>query len=253
MKKLILHIPHSSTTIPSLEGYINDKTKIENEIIKLTDWYTDELFQSDYDEMIVTPFSRLFCDVERFQNDEDEIMSKVGMGALYERFDDDEVLRTVTPLYRENIIWDYYREHHIRLAQVVSTQLDLYGSALIIDCHSFPSTPLLKAIKQSNNPPDFNIGTDPFHTPTELTEIAINYFNNLGYSCGLDWPYSGTIVPMKYYKKNKNVYSIMLEVNRKLYLNEPTNEKSVEFEKIKKVIEGFLINLKVNYIYNRIK
>ena len=42
----------------------------------------------------------------------------------------------------------------------------------------------------------------------------------------------------------------MLEVNRKLYLNEPTNEKSVEFEKIKKVIQGFLINLKDKFFYN---
>jgi N-formylglutamate deformylase len=240
MKKLILHIPHSSTNIPSLEGYVNDRTKIENEIIKLTDWYTDELFHSDNDEMIVTPFSRLFCDVERFENDEDEIMSKVGMGALYERFDDDGVLRTVTPLYRENIIRDYYQVHHNWLTHIVSTQLEQKGSALIIDCHSFPSTPLLKAIVQSNNPPDFSIGTDPFHTPTELTEIAIDYFNNLGYSCGLDWPYSGTIVPMEYYKKNKNVYSIMLEVNRKLYLNEPTNEKSMEFEKTLKIVQGFV-------------
>ena len=250
MKKLILHIPHSSTNIPSLEGYVDDKTKIENEIIKLTDWYTDELFHSDYDEMIVTPFSRLFCDVERFENDEDEIMSKVGMGVLYERFDDDEVLRTITPQYRKNVILDYYQVHHHRLTQVVTTQLEQMGSVLIIDCHSFPSTPLFKAIEQPNNPPDFNIGTDPFHTPTELTKIAIDYFNNLGYSCGLDWPYSGTIVPMEYYKKNKNVYSIMLEVNRKLYLNEPTNEKSVEFEKIKKVIQGFLINLKDKFFYN---
>jgi N-formylglutamate deformylase len=248
MKKIILHIPHSSTNIPSLEGYIDDKTKIENEIIKLTDWYTDELFQSGYDEMIITPFSRLFCDVERFENDEDEIMSKVGMGALYERFDDDEVLRTVTPQYRENVIRDFYREHHNRLTQFVSSQVDLYGSALILDCHSFPSTPLLKAIEQSNNSPDFNIGTDPFHTPKELTEIAIDYFNNLGYSVGLDWPYSGTIVPMEYYKKNKNVYSIMLEVNRKLYLNEPTNEKSVEFKKTIKVVKGFIeILRKFNY------
>jgi N-formylglutamate amidohydrolase len=250
MKKLILHIPHSSTNIPFSKAYVDDETKIQKEIIKLTDWYTDELFYSDYDEMIVTPFSRLFCDVERFENDQDEIMSKVGMGVLYERFDDDEVLRTVTPQYRENVIRDYYKVHHHRLTQVVSTQLEKEGSALIIDCHSFPSTPLLKAIEQSNNPPDFNIGTDLFHTPTELTEIAIDYFHNLGYSCGLDWPYSGTIVPMKYYKKNKNAYSIMLEVNRKLYLNESTNEKSAEFEKIKKVIEGFLNNLKDKFIYN---
>jgi N-formylglutamate deformylase len=182
MKKLILHIPHSATNIPVREGFIADETKIQQEIIKLTDWYTDELFHSDSDEMIVTPFSRLFCDVERFENDEDEIMSKVGMGVLYERFDNGDVLRNVTPQLRENVIRDYYREHHHRLTQAVKTQLEQEGSALIIDCHSFPSTPLFKAIDQSKNPPDFNIGIDPFHTPSELTAVAIDYFRNLGYS-----------------------------------------------------------------------
>ena len=240
MKKLILHIPHSATNIPLRDGFSADETKIQQEIIKLTDWYTDELFHSDSDEMIVTPFSRLFCDVERFENDEDEIMSKVGMGVLYERFDNGDLLRNVTPQLREKVIRDYYREHHHRLTQAVKTQLEQEGSALIIDCHSFPSTPLLKAIDQSKNPPDFNIGIDPFHTPSELTAVAIDYFRNLGYSWGLDWPYSGTIVPMDYYQKNKNVHSIMLEVNRKLYLNEPTNEKLITFEKTKEIVQGFL-------------
>lgn len=40
----------------------------------------------------------------------------------------------------------------------------------------------------------------------------------------------------------------MLEVNRKLYLNEPTNEKSVEFEKTMKIVQGFIeILRKFNY------
>ncbi len=88
MKKLILHIPHSSTNFPFVDGFISNENKIKQEIVKLTDWYTDELFYSEHDTMIVTPFSRLFCDVERFKRDEDEIMSKVGMGATYELFDD---------------------------------------------------------------------------------------------------------------------------------------------------------------------
>ena len=36
----------------------------------------------------------------------------------------------------------------------------------------------------------------------------------------------------------------MLEVNRKLYLNEPTNEKSLEFEKTKKIVQGFIEMMK---------
>jgi hypothetical protein len=47
MKKLILHIPHSSVYIPLLDGYVQDADKIHNELLILSDWYTDELFYSE--------------------------------------------------------------------------------------------------------------------------------------------------------------------------------------------------------------
>jgi N-formylglutamate amidohydrolase len=240
MKQLILHIPHSSTKIPFHDGYVSSHAKIQQEIIKLTDWYTDDLFDSDVDNKIVAPFSRIFCDVERFADDELEIMSIVGMGVLYEKLDSDEILRKVTPELREKILNDYYWKHHDKLTSNVEEQLELNDECIIVDCHSFPSTPLKKAINQNLNTPDFSIGTDSYHTPKKYIEASIRYFENLGYTLGVDWPYNGSIVPMKYFQKEKRVSSIMLEINRKLYLNEPTNEKSTQYNKTKKVVQGYL-------------
>ena len=240
MKQLILHIPHSSSEIPLLDGYVTSHNKIQQEIIKLTDWYTDDLFDSQVDDKIITPFSRIFCDVERFVDDELEIMSKVGMGVLYKKLDSDELLRKVSPELRDKILKEYYWKHHDSLTTKVEDQIKINGECLIVDCHSFPSTPLLKAINQNINRPDFNIGTDSFHTPEKYIETSNTYFENLGYSLGVDWPYSGSIVPMKYYQKEKRVSSIMLEINRRLYLNEPSNEKSIDYKKTKEVVLGYL-------------
>lgn len=240
MKKLILHIPHSSTNIPFLDGYVVDLNKIQNEIVKLTDWYTDELFFSETDTTIMAPFSRLFCDVERFENDNDEVMSKMGMGAVYERFDNGDLLRNVTADLRSKIIKDYYWKHHNAFVDKVKEELNQSNSCLIIDCHSYPSTPIIRDLDQTAIRPDFNIGIDSYHTPEKLIAACIAFFEQKGYSLGVDWPYKGTIVPMEYYQKNKAVYSIMLEVNRKLYLNEPSNEKSNQFEETKQVVKGFL-------------
>jgi N-formylglutamate deformylase len=240
MKKLILHIPHSSTNIPSIEGYVDDKTKIQNEIIKLTDWYTNELFHSDYDEMIITPFSRLFCDVERFENDEDEIMSKVGMGVLYKNFDDGSLLRKISPALHSRIIRDYYWKHHNTLLREVNKQIVNEGSCLIVDCHSYPSKPLIRDLDQTSTRPNFNIGIDKYHTPQKLIDTSIKYFEQKGFSIGVNWPYKGTIIPLAHYQKNKNVNSIMLEVNRNLYLNEPSNEKSERFNEISEIVKSYL-------------
>ena len=240
MKKLILHIPHSYVNIPLLDGYIQDADKIHNELVKLTDWYTDELFYTENDIIVKAPFSRIFCDVERFEDDELEIMSKVGMGVLYESFDDGSLLRKVSPALRSKTINDYYWKHHNVLLEEVNKQIINDGSCLIIDCHSYPSTPLIRDMDQTSTRPDFNIGTDKYHTPQKLIDASVTYFEQRGFSIGVDWPYKGTIVPLEHYKKNKKVNSIMLEVNRKLYLNEPSNEKSEKYIETKKVVAGFI-------------
>jgi len=242
MRKLILHIPHSSTTIPFFDGYVDDKQKITKEIEKLTDWYTDDLFGTETDDKVITPFSRIFCDVERFEDDSQEEMAKFGMGVLYEKFDNGDTLRTVTPELRKTILQHYYRKHHEKLLNLVKSSLETKGKCLIVDCHSFPEESFNCAVNKSSFRPDFNIGTDGFHTPKKLIEISKRYFEELGYSLGIDEPYSGTIVPMEYYKKDDRVQSIMLEVNRKLYLS--GTEKSDGYEKIKEIVQGYLKLLK---------
>ena len=245
MKKLVLHIPHSSTEIPLLDGYVSSQDEIQEEIIKLTDWYTDDLFDSEMDDKIVAPFSRIFCDVERFADDELEVMSKFGMGVLYEKFDNGNLLRIVSPELKKEVLKNYYWIHHELLSKAVKTSLEQTKSCLILDCHSFPSSPLTRALVQDEIRPDFNIGTDSFHTPQHIIDASINYFETKGYTLGVDTPYSGSIVPMEYYQKEPRVTSIMLEVNRRLYLKENTNEKSEGYESTKEIVQGYIKLLKL--------
>ncbi len=239
-KKLILHVPHSSTNIPWMDGYVIGMEELGQEVLKLTDWYTDDLFYSEQDDMVRADFSRIFCDPERFTDDAEEIMSQVGMGVLYEKSDDGKTIRQVSQAFKAKVLEAFYNPHHQKLTQAVARQLAEFGKALIIDCHSYPSKPLMRDLDQNSNRPDFNIGTDAFHTSPHLIELSKDYFNSKGFSLGVDWPYQGALVPMDYYKKDPNVQSIMLEINRALYLNEPSNEKSDRYEEIKEVLKGFL-------------
>jgi len=92
--------------------------------------------------------------------------------------------------------------------------------------------------------PDFNIGTDSYHTPKYIIDESINYFETKGYTLGIDTPYSGSIVPMEYYQKDKRVTSIMLEVNRGLYLKENSYEKSEGYNTTKEIVQGYMNLLK---------
>lgn len=244
MRKLVLHIPHASTAIPMYDGYLASPEQFEHEILKLTDWYTDDLFQSPIDDQIIAPFSRIFCDVERFADDAQEVMAQYGMGVLYQTLDDGNPLRVVTSNLRESILQNYYWEHHNKLEKTVEQHLEETGICLIVDCHSFPSTPFKRALVQTPDTPDFNIGTDSFHTPTNFIEASIDFFESRGYTLGINTPYDGSIVPLAHYQKEPRVHSIMLEVNRRMYMDETNAEKSAAYLKTKDTVQDYLKLLK---------
>ena len=248
MQKLVVHIPHAATAIPETDGFAVSKDIIENEILQLTDWYTDDLFDAVDTESIIFNYSRIFCDPERFSDDSLEPMAGVGMGVLYERTDDDQIMRVISPELREHILTNYYLLHHGKLAQAVRQQLEAYGKALILDAHSFPDIPLKKNSNKTMPRPDFNIGSDYFHTPAELIEISATFFTEKGFTFGINWPFSGSIVPMEFYRKNKQVASVMLEVNRRLYLIEGTKIKSANYLHIKQIVQEYMQLLKTELL-----
>jgi len=109
LDSFILHIPHASTHIPDLKGfYLN---KIEENITLLTDWATEQIFDIDGIEKIVTPFSRLFCDVERFE-DEAEPMFHFGRGFFYTNGYDGSALRKLDTTLKASVYRDFYLRHH---------------------------------------------------------------------------------------------------------------------------------------------
>ena len=232
-KKLILHIPHSSTYVP--ETYkVLEGVSLEKEFQRMTDWCTDELFDFDEAEKLIFPYSRLYCDVERFRADRDELMAKKGMGVCYTHTSYGTKLREVGSKEKVFIKSTIYDAHHKKLELLVEEELYVQGSALIIDCHSFPNE-FLAQHNESDKRPDICIGTDSFHTPIALLEHLREYFRKEGLTVAINEPFAGTMVPLKFYGKDKRVKSIMIELNRKLYLDE-NFEKNNNFNSLKHLI-----------------
>ena len=237
---MILHIPHSSTEILNKE-LVNK----ELELLRMTDHFTDELYTHKNATKVIFGLSRLICDVERFEDDEKEAMSKLGMGICYVKNSFQKLLRTVTKEEKLSIIESFYRPHHQRLSNEVDGELILKESALIIDCHSFPevSYPFNSDFKKRR--PDICLGTDMFHTPKELLHTVKRFFLEKGYEVQVNSPYSGTMVPLKHYKKDKRVKSIMIEINRRLYMDEE-GFKTEHFYEIQEEISVLLSELELS-------
>jgi len=68
------------------------------------------------------------------------------------------------------------------------------------------------------------------------------YLTDNGFSYAINEPFNGTIVPRHFYEKNKKVQSIMIEVNKRLYLTDDY-QKSSRFDEIKGHIDTILDNI----------
>ena len=234
-ESLIFHIPHSSVHIPFTTGF--EESLIQSQINLLTDIDTDLIFNVPNTERLVTPFSRVFCDVERLPDDEEE-MFKSGRGFFYTHCDNGDVLRKDMDGIKQKIYEEYYVKHHEKLQQMIEERIAAVGFATIIDCHSFTNTPFESDLTQSRVRPDICIGTSKTHTPDWLLNRVNNFYKGSGAKVEINFPYSGTIVPKKY-ENNVNVHSIMIEINRDLYqIDGKTSMPQIEYLN-KQVVELF--------------
>lgn len=219
---MILHIPHSSVKVPD---WIKFEKDITLDLERMTDWYTDQLFMYPAMDRIVFPYTRLACDVERFIDNEP--MEAHGHGVCYIKDSFGNHLRNVTPDERERIINTLYKPHHAKLTQACNHALTLFDQVVLVDCHSFSDQPLLHESSKTTRP-DWCIGTDPFHTPSDLVDEVVSLIENKGYTTKVNDPFAGTIIPEQHYHKNADLKSIMIEVNRKLYMHSPEQFKQTQ-------------------------
>jgi N-formylglutamate amidohydrolase len=171
----------------------------------------------------------IIVEPERFPDDADEPMSKKGMGAVYTRTSDGRTLKRVSRKERDGLMQRYYWPHQHELERCVGLALDAHGKCLIIDCHSFASIRLPYEDEDHAPRPEICLGTDPFHTPPWLLDRARHAISAVAWELAVNRPFSGSIVPKEYFRADRRVWSIMIEVRRDLYMDEASGEKRPEF------------------------
>lgn len=240
---VVLHVPHAATELPPMyrDQFVLTDRELARELELLTDHHTDILFQVPVElaTTVTFPVSRLLVDPERFEDDAHESMAKRGMGVIYERTAHQQPLRRpLTAAERETLLARYYRPHHAALTAAVEAALASHYRCLVIDAHSFPAAPLPYELDQLLDRPDYCIGTDDYHTPAELTRLAVSSFAELGASVAVNRPFAGSIVPMRHYGRDPRVESVMIEVNRALYLDPPDTATKAERFDLARVAVG---------------
>ena len=234
---VVFHVPHDSMVVPDevRHHFVLSDSDLACELIKMTDHLTLDLFTSNTptEQVVRAPVSRLVLDVERFENDNLEPMAEIGMGVVYRKTSNGEALRyPISTEVRRDLVNTWYHPHHKRLTTITQRVLDQFDQALLIDAHSFPSMPLPYEKDQQRNRPEICIGTDDFHTPNTLEVALVESFKNDGFTVKLNSPFSGALVPIRYYGKDKRVSAAMIEVRRDTYIDESSGQRNKHFSEV---------------------
>ncbi len=242
---VVIHIPHSSLYIPEFlrKDILLSDEELQRNFYSLTDWRTKDLFSHrDFPCRIISNISRMVCDMERFRNDSQEEMAAKGFGAVYTKDAFLRPLRVFDSVKRELILRLYYDPHHKQLEKAVAENVKKFGKCLIVDCHSFPDKPLPYESEQSAARPDFCLGTVNGHSSRHLVKTAINVIQGNGYSVALNYPFSGSMIPLKYFGDTR-VQSIMIEINRNLYQEQNLLSSISAYRRIKRQMGHLLSTL----------
>ncbi|GEP09097.1 N-formylglutamate amidohydrolase [Methylobacterium gnaphalii] len=139
-------------------------------------------------------------------------------------------------IYRERLpvedalarIEQLYKPYHRMLRGLIQRTVKLFGNAVLIDCHSMPSTSLGR---NEDGRVDIVLG-DRFGTA--CASVLIDSFEHHLQARGLrvvrNKPYAGGFITEHYGEPNLSRHALQIEINRDLYMNERTLALTADFD-----------------------
>ena len=124
-----------------------------------------------------------------------------------------------------------------RLATTGSEATGDLGKAILIDCHSMPAN---VRVAGGNRRPDIIIG-DRYGASAahDLSRAAVSILSGLGYNVVRNKPYAGGFITEHYGRPGRGLHALQIEINRGLYVNETTLEKTRGFDLLKNDLTEF--------------
>jgi N-formylglutamate amidohydrolase len=123
-----------------------------------------------------------------------------------------------------------YKPYHRALRRLFTKLHRDFGTAMLVDCHSMPSS---AGHKGERPRPEFVLG-DRYGTSCVgvVAETVEKTLRTLGYTVSRNKPYAGGFITEHYGNPAAGLHAIQLEINRALYMNEARYERVSGFNRL---------------------
>ena len=125
-----------------------------------------------------------------------------------------------------------YKPYHRALRKLFTRLHRDFGAAMLIDCHSMPSS---AGHKDERPRPEFVIG-DRYGTSCigVVAETVEQTLRGMGYTVSRNKPYAGGFITEHYGNPAAGLHSVQLEINRALYMDERRYQRANGFDRLAK-------------------
>jgi N-formylglutamate amidohydrolase len=243
---LIFASPHSGRRYPA--ELLADARVSLISLRRSEDAYVDELFAAGAAHgaaVLSATIARVYVDLNRDPAELDPDMFEerpppsahlssarvqAGLGAIPRVSGDGQNIyrRKLSLEEAERRIATVHRPYHAMLQNLVTETREAFGCAVLIDCHSMPSS------ARGAHAPDIVLGdrygASCHPSVTALVEATLR---RLGYRVARNAPFAGGHTTQTYGRPVHRTHALQVEINRALYLDERTLERTNGYARVR--------------------
>ena len=238
MKSLLVSIPHSGEEIVEETHWLKDLDEVT--LMYDVDRFIDQMYESALDQCsiprVLTRYHRYVVDCNRWTTDVDcdsvegsTNPSGSHSTGLHWRKTTAGFVLIKNPLSQElhkTIIEKYYEGFFRDINSIYKAfSQKRFKQTYHLDLHSMPSRGTEAHRDPGKDRADIVIGNEKGVTATEeWTEQVMTAYRNQGFEVQLNDPYTGGTIVEKYGSPSQGFQALMIELNRKLYMDEKSKQ-----------------------------
>ena len=144
--------------------------------------------------------------------------------------------RAISPTQLDERLSQAHRPYHAAVDAQLSSLVDHFGCALLLDCHSMPPPP--------DGVPPIVVGDCRGRTADGwLSAEAIAVVQRSGFEAGLNDPFAGGHVIERHAQPQRGIHALQLEIDRRCYLDDKLAKPGRGFDSVAALIETLAVEL----------
>jgi len=141
-----------------------------------------------------------------------------------------------------------YRPYHRTLAALLDEAFSSTGMAMLVDCHSMPSSSVSHYKSRNETQIDIVLG-DRFGSACDaaITESVESHFIRAGLNVARNKPYSGGFFTESHGRPRYGRHALQIEINRALYMDEATHHPHTGFAQLRATLDALSAMLALQF------